>query len=44
MFNDWFSIGSFTIHGYGVMIAIGILMAFFYGERMAKKYGRFSGQ
>ena len=39
MFNDWFSIGSFTIHGYGVMIAIGILMAFFYGERMAKKHG-----
>lgn len=39
MFNDWLRIGSFTIHGYGVMIAIGILMAFFYGERMARKYG-----
>ena len=39
MFNDWLTIGSITIHGYGVMIAIGILMAFFYGERMARKYG-----
>ena len=27
MFNDWFSIGPFTVHGYGVMIAIGILVA-----------------
>ena len=29
MFNDWFSIGPFTVHGYGVMIAIGILVAFY---------------
>ena len=39
MFNDWFKIGSFTIHGYGVMIAIGILAAYFVGERQAKKHG-----
>ncbi len=39
MFNDWFTIGSITIHGYGVMIAIGILAAFFVGERQAKKHG-----
>jgi phosphatidylglycerol:prolipoprotein diacylglycerol transferase len=38
MFNDWFKIGSFTIHGYGVMIAIGILAAFFVAERQAKKH------
>ncbi len=39
MYNDWFTIGPLTIHGYGVMIAVGILMAFFVGERMAKKTG-----
>lgn len=39
MYNDWLTIGSLTIHGYGVMIGIGILAAFFYGERQAKKYG-----
>jgi len=38
MFNDWFSIGPFTIHGYGVMIAIGILLAFWLAEKLAKKY------
>ncbi len=39
MYNDWFTIGGFTIHGYGVMIALGILAAFFVGERQAKKHG-----
>ncbi len=39
MHNDWFTIGPVTVHGYGVMIAIGILAAFFVGERQAKKYG-----
>ncbi|MBR4457319.1 MAG: prolipoprotein diacylglyceryl transferase [Solobacterium sp.] len=39
MYNDWLKIGSFTIHGYGVMIGIGILAAFFVGERLAKKHG-----
>ena len=38
MFNDWLSIGPFTIHGYGVMIAIGILLAFWLAEKLAKKY------
>lgn len=39
MFNDWFTIGPITIHGYGVMIAIGILVAFFFAERQARKGG-----
>ena len=39
MYNDWLTIGNLTIHGYGVMIAIGILMAYFVGEKLAKKYG-----
>lgn len=39
MFNDWFSIGPFTVHGYGVMIAIGILAAFFVAEKNAVKNG-----
>ncbi|NLH63129.1 MAG: prolipoprotein diacylglyceryl transferase [Erysipelotrichaceae bacterium] len=38
MFNDWFTIGPLTIHGYGVMIAIGILLAFWLAEKLAKKY------
>ena len=38
MFNDWFTIGPLTIHGYGVMIAIGILAAFWLAERLAKRY------
>lgn len=39
MFNDWITIGGITIHGYGVMIALGILAAFFSSEYQAKKYG-----
>ena len=39
MYNDWLTIGRFTIHGYGVMIAIGILFGFTYAERQAKKHG-----
>lgn len=38
MYNNWFKIGSFTIHGYGVMIAIGILLAFWLAERIADRY------
>lgn len=38
MYNDWFTIGGITIHGYGVMIAIGILMAYFTGEKLGKKH------
>ena len=32
MYNDWFSIGPITVHGYGAMIAIGILAAFWLSE------------
>lgn len=39
MYNDWLTIGRFTIHGYGFMIAVGILAVFFYSERQAKKHG-----
>ena len=39
MKNELFSIGPFTIYGYGLMIAIGIISAYFVGEYRAKKYG-----
>ncbi len=39
MWNDWLTIGSFTIHGYGVMIAIGIIAAYLMIESRAKKRG-----
>lgn len=39
MKNELFSIGPFTVYGYGLMIAIGILAAYFVGEYRAKKYG-----
>jgi phosphatidylglycerol:prolipoprotein diacylglycerol transferase len=39
MYNDWLKIGPVTIHGYGVMIAIGVLAAFWLSERNAKKLG-----
>ena len=38
MYNDWLTIGPVTIHGYGAMIAIGILAAFWLAEKLAKKY------
>ncbi|MCU6762840.1 Prolipoprotein diacylglyceryl transferase [uncultured Roseburia sp.] len=38
MKNDLFSIGNFTIHGYGLMIAIGIIAAYVMAEYRAKKY------
>lgn len=37
MYNDLFSIGPLTVHGYGLMIAIGVLAALFVGEARAKK-------
>ena len=37
MYNDLFSIGPLTVHGYGLMIAIGVLVALFVGEARAKK-------
>lgn len=39
MYNDILSIGPFTIRGYGLMIAIGVLLALFIGEKRAKKKG-----
>lgn len=39
MYNDLFSIGQFTIHGYGLMIGIGVLAALIVGDMRAKKRG-----
>ena len=39
MFNDWLTIGGLTIHGYGVMIAVGILTAVWLAEKQTAKYG-----
>ena len=39
MYNDWFTIGGLTIHGYGVMIGIGILAAFWLASRLGKRFG-----
>jgi phosphatidylglycerol---prolipoprotein diacylglyceryl transferase len=39
MLKDIVSIGGLTIHGYGLMIAIGILAAVFVAMRRAKGYG-----
>lgn len=36
---DLFSIGKFTIHGYGLMIALGFLAALMYGTWQCKKKG-----
>lgn len=38
MKNELLRIGPFTVYGYGFMIAIGILAAYFTGEYRAKKY------
>ncbi|MCR5785449.1 MAG: prolipoprotein diacylglyceryl transferase [Eubacterium sp.] len=37
MHNEILTIGPFTIYGYGLMIAIGIISAYFVGEYRAKK-------
>ena len=39
MCNEIFSIGPFTVYGYGLMIAIGIMAAYFLGEYRAKGCG-----
>ena len=39
MKNELFSLGPFTVHGYGLMIAIGILVAYVTAEYRAKKHG-----
>ena len=38
MYNDWFSIGPLTVHGYGVMVAAGILAAVWLAEKLSKKF------
>lgn len=39
MYNEIFSIGPVTVHGYGLMIAIGIIAALAAGIRLAKRLG-----
>lgn len=39
MYNNLFSIGKFTIHSYGLMIALGGLCAYFVSDYRAKKRG-----
>lgn len=39
MYNDLFSIGPIEIHGYGVMIAIGVLAAFLVADYRSKRNG-----
>lgn len=39
MWNDWFSIGPVTVHGYGACIAAGILLALFVASARGKKKG-----
>lgn len=39
MHNELFSIGPFTVYGYGLMIAIGVICAYWNTEHLAKKIG-----
>ena len=39
MYNDLLSIGPFTIHGYGLIIAIGVIAAYIVAEKRAAKVG-----
>lgn len=39
MKNDLLTIGNFTVHGYGLMIAIGIITAYIVAEKRAAKKG-----
>lgn len=39
MHNELFSIGPFTVYGYGLMIAIGVICAYWNTERLARKTG-----
>ena len=39
MYNDIFTIGPVTVHGYGLMIAIGVVVALLVGDFRAKKKG-----
>lgn len=39
MYNNLFSIGPFTVHGYGLLIAIGVILAYFDVLNRVKKSG-----
>lgn len=39
MYNEILTIGSFTIHGYGLMIGLGVLAALILGDYRSKKFG-----
>lgn len=39
MYNEILTIGSFTIHGYGLMIGLGVAAALMMGDYRAKKFG-----
>ncbi|MBP9997153.1 MAG: prolipoprotein diacylglyceryl transferase [Lachnospiraceae bacterium] len=39
MYNDLFSIGPLTVHGYGLMIGIGVVAALLIGDKRANKRG-----
>lgn len=39
MKSELFSVGPFTVYGYGLMIAIGVIAAFWAAEHRAPKYG-----
>ncbi|MBR2989998.1 MAG: prolipoprotein diacylglyceryl transferase [Solobacterium sp.] len=39
MFNDWLTIGPLTIHGYGFMIAVGVIVGLTVAERKARARG-----
>lgn len=39
MYNDILTIGNLTIHGYGLMIAIGVLVALIWGDKRATRRG-----
>lgn len=40
MYNDILKIGPLTVHGYGLMIAIGVICALCIGEKLAKSRGK----
>ncbi|MDR0220818.1 MAG: prolipoprotein diacylglyceryl transferase, partial [Lachnospiraceae bacterium] len=39
MYNELFTIGPFTVYGYGLMIALGIIVCFGMADYRAKKLG-----
>ena len=39
MYNDILTIGPVTIHGYGLMIGLGVMAALLLGDYRSKKFG-----